>query len=126
MIGVSVLAAAMLQPAHERLIPAFFTGERLLEICSGPNRGQCWMYVAGVMDGMFHAETRNDRRTLCGGVELTNRKAAELAVELLREQPELQVKAAAVTVEMALRSHLPCEIDGPALPGHGDDRGPAR
>jgi hypothetical protein len=109
MIGVLTLfAAAAVQP-EDKVIPAFFTGERFLEICSESDAGQCWMYVAGVLDGIFHAESSHETQSICGGKRL--RKAAEIVVQFLRERPELQRKAAAVIVEMALRSRLPCSDD---------------
>jgi hypothetical protein len=92
------------------LIPAFFTGERLLEICSRPNAGQCSMYVAGVVDGVFHAETNKSARSLCSG-DMTNREAAKIVTDYLREHPEVQKQAAAVAVELALTPEIGCDAD---------------
>lgn len=52
--------------AEPPMIPAFFTGERLYEICVGPNKPQCWMYVAGVIDATFEAEASGPERSICG------------------------------------------------------------
>ncbi len=101
-----LLTAAAAQEESAPLIPAFFTGERLYEICSRPNGGQCSMYVAGVVDGVFHSET-GEARTLCSG-DMTNREAAKVVTEYLRENPDIRQHAAAVAVELALKPHLGC------------------
>jgi hypothetical protein len=108
MIAAMLLLATADPPNGDHMIPAFFTGERLLEVCATPANGHCSMYVAGVIDGVFHAQADLSERTLCGGSALTNREAAKLVVQFLREQPELRSKAAAVTVDLALRAHLAC------------------
>src|SRR5688572_23202969 len=51
--------------AQPPLIPAFFTGEKLYRICNRPNGGQCSMYVAGVLDGLFYARSRGGPPTVC-------------------------------------------------------------
>jgi hypothetical protein len=104
-----LLAAA--QPAGEdaRLIPAFFTGERLYEICAGPEEAQCWMYVAGVLDGVFEAETGAER-TICA-TQISNRDAAKLVMDYLRENKDMRPKAAAVAVQNAVKSKLACPAD---------------
>ena len=104
---LALLAAGEAQVDSAPLIPAFFTGERLYEICSRPNAGQCSMYVAGVLDGVFEAETRANSRSICGA-DLSNREAAERVVSYLRENASVHDKAAAVVVKLALRSDLEC------------------
>ena len=99
-------SAAVQADVDAPMIPAFFTGERLYEICTGTNEPQCWMYVAGVLDGIFHAEAAQDR-TLCRA-EISNREAAELVTEYLRNNAAMRSKAAAVSVEHALKSKLAC------------------
>jgi hypothetical protein len=103
----SLLALAAAQGSEPPLIPAFFTGERLLEICTQQNVALCSMYVAGVTDGIFHAET-GDQRTLCTG-DLTNRDARKIVTDYLRDNPEVRVHAAAVAVELALKPLIGCK-----------------
>lgn len=103
--GLLALLAA--DGAEEQLIPAYFTGERLLEICLGPNPGQCSMYVAGVADGIFHAET-GEPRTLCSG-DLNNRDARKVVTNYLLEHPEIRAHAAAGIVEFALEPLIGCD-----------------
>ena len=98
------------QPADGPVIPAFFTGERLYEICTGEDSAHCWMYVAGVLDGVFEMESASDKRSLCP-TRLTNRDAATRVTEFLRENPQFRSRAAAVGVKEALRSELPCDED---------------
>lgn len=88
------------------VIPAFFTGDRLLEICTQQNVGLCSMYVAGVTDGIFHAET-GEQRTLCRG-DLTNRDARRIVTDYLRDHPEVREHAAAVAVQLALKPMIGC------------------
>jgi hypothetical protein len=106
-----MLVAASLQTDAPAVIPAFFTGERLLNICTGDYPGQCWMYVAGVLDGFFLAESNNEERSICGG-RLTNRDAAALVTSYLKDNPGMLEKAAAVAVKAALESELPCTKEG--------------
>lgn len=106
---LGLLALAASEPQEPPLIPAFFTGERLLEICTRQNVGLCSMYVAGVADGIFHAET-GDQRTLCRG-NLTNREAREVVTDYLRENPEVRPHAAAVAVQFALKPVIGCNDD---------------
>jgi hypothetical protein len=100
------LALVAANDAEPPLIPAFFTGDRLLEICMGPNPGQCSMYVAGVADGIFHAET-GEARTLCSG-DLNNRDARKIVTDYLLEHPQVREHAAAVAVELALKPMIGC------------------
>jgi hypothetical protein len=92
------------------MIPAFFTGERLYEICAGPNEGQCWMYVAGVIDGVFEAEADASKPSICRS-EITNRDAAERVTHFLRENEAIRHKAAAVAVKLALQAELACKAE---------------
>lgn len=108
MIAALLLLASAPDTAREDVIPAFFTAGRLYEICSRPNDGKCSMYVAGVLDGVFHAQA-GVKPSLCGGYEIDTREAAEVVVDFLRRRPELHDKAAAVTVDLALRERLACQ-----------------
>lgn len=65
------------------------------------------MYVAGVADGIFHAESGGDR-TLCRG-DLNNREARIIVTEYLRENPDAREFAAAVAVEQALKPLIGCD-----------------
>ena len=106
-----MLANAATSPGEAApLIPAFFTGERLYEICTGPNEPQCWMYVAGVLDGTFEAESSAEAPTICR-TDITNRDAAERVVEYLRDNEDIRRKAAAVAVKAALIPVLACAPD---------------
>jgi hypothetical protein len=107
MMAALLLANTPVLP-HAEMIPAFFTGDRLLEVCMEPNDGRCAMYVAGVLDGVFHAQADAHDRSICGGNELDTREASRLVVQFLQDRPELRSKAAAVVVDLALRSRLPC------------------
>ena len=95
------------QASSGPVIPAFFTGERLYGICTGDDPGQCWMYVAGVLDGVFEAESAAGTRSICPA-RLTNREAAERVTIFLRENSEFRSRAAAVGVKAALQSNLEC------------------
>ncbi|WP_129791341.1 Rap1a/Tai family immunity protein [Sphingosinicella sp. CPCC 101087] len=89
------------------LIPAFFTGQSLYEICSRPNGGQCSMYVAGVLDGLFYAGSRDAEPLLCPA-PLNNRQAAELVTDYLESHPDMLPRAAALGVRQALAERLEC------------------
>jgi hypothetical protein len=105
-----LLSGGVSDVADAPMIPAFFTGERLYEVCAGPDETQCWMYVAGVLDGVFETETGTQKRTICGA-EITNREAANRVTAYLRENEAIREKAAAVVVRMALQSELACTAD---------------
>jgi hypothetical protein len=92
----------------EEPTPAFFTGERLFEICSRTNYGQCSMYVAGVVDGIFFADGENGGQSLCRG-KLTNQEAAKLVLNELMNDNSLRVLSAAAAVKAALADTLSCE-----------------
>lgn len=106
-ISLGLLALALAPGDGTPLIPAYFTGERLLKICTEQNVGLCSMYVAGVADGIFHAETGKSR-TLCRG-DLTNRDARKIVTDYLRAHPELRELAAAVVVQLALEPSIGCD-----------------
>jgi hypothetical protein len=95
------------------LIPAFFTGQTLYEICSRPNGGQCSMYVAGVLDGLFYAGSRDAEPLLCPA-PLNNRQAAELVTEYLENHPDMLPRAAALGVRQALAERLECREEAEA------------
>lgn len=80
----------------------------MLEICIGPDPGQCSMYVAGVADGIFHSETGGPR-TLCSG-DLNNRDARKVVTDYLLEHPEIRGHAAATVVELALKPLIGCDV----------------
>lgn len=90
--------------------PAFFSGERLLEICRRQNYGQCSMYVAGVVDGMFFVDGENGSQSLCRA-QMTNRRAARLVTRLLEEDGALRGLSAAAAVQAAMASPLGCTSD---------------
>ena len=106
MPGFLLLVAAQAS-AEPPLIPAFFTGESLYEICTRPNAGQCSMYVAGVVDGLFYANSEHGGPSLCRG-PLDNREAADLVVRYLEANPGVRSAAAAVGVRQALAERLNC------------------
>ena len=105
LVGLLLAAAPV---ADAPMIPAFFTGERLYEICSRPNAGQCSMYVAGVLDGVFLTRSKFGGLALCPQ-PMNNRDAATAVVGLLASKPELRPHAAAVAVREALSGKLDCE-----------------
>ena len=112
MNGLLVLMAmAAPQPQGEPLIPAFFTGEKLFELCTSSEDSHCWMYVAGVLDGVFHTQGKDEPRTLCGGNLTNNRDAAAVVVAYLRENPNVRRQAAAVAVEKALAQRVGCSMN---------------
>ena len=102
-----LLGAAAQAPAEAPLIPAFFTAETLYDICTRPNHGQCSMYVAGVIDGVFLIESRADEPTICRA-PITNQKAAELVTAYLAAHPERRAESAASAVKRAVADALPC------------------
>ncbi len=106
-----ILLLALQTPAEPPLIPAFFTAEGLHEICRRPNAGQCSMYVAGVLDGLFYASSRSNAPELCPK-PINNREAAALVGEFLASNPEMRPRAAALAVREALSERLGC--DGPS------------
>ena len=93
--------------AQPPLIPAFFTGESLYRICSRPNGGQCSMYVAGVLDGIFYARSRGAGPSICPA-SINNREAAELVTDYLERHPDMLPRAAALGVRQALAQRLEC------------------
>lgn len=103
-------SAASTGISESPMIPAFFTGGRLYEICAGPNEGQCWMYVSGVIDGAFEAEADASKPSICRS-EITNRDAAQRVTDFLRENEAIRHKAAAVAVKLALRAELACSSE---------------
>lgn len=96
------------------LIPSFFTAEALYEICRRPNGGQCSMYVAGALDGMFYARSRGGP-PLCPE-RMNNREAADRVLDYLENNPELRDRAAAVAVRQALAPLLDCGREEEDLP----------
>src|SRR3546814_2170797 len=52
-------------PEEAPLIPAFFTAQTLYDICKRPNAGQCSMYVAGKLDGVFFMDAAQESRSFC-------------------------------------------------------------
>ena len=90
------------------MIPAFFTGESLYRICNRPNGGQCSMYVAGVLDGLFYARSRGAPPTLCPA-PINNREAAEIVTDYLQRHPDMLPRAAALGVRQALAERLSCD-----------------
>jgi hypothetical protein len=107
----AAMLASTPEQAQMRMIPAFFTGQRLYDICVGPNEPQCWMYVAGVVDAVFEAETNASDRTLCRS-NITNRDAAERVTRYLQENEAVRPKAAAIAVKRALQPGLGCSDEG--------------
>lgn len=103
---IITLALAVAQPVAPP-VPAFFTGERLYEICRGPNDGKCSMYIAGVVDGVFLAELDAPGNTLCRA-ELNTRDAARIVTDYLANHPGYRQSAAAVGVRRAIRAALAC------------------
>lgn len=101
------LGAAAQAAAAPPLIPAFFTAQRLYDICTRPNHGQCSMYVAGVIDGIFLIEARTGEPTICRA-PITNQKAAELVIAYLEAHPERRAESAASAVKAAVADALPC------------------
>lgn len=110
-IALGAFIASSQAAAGPAMIPAFFTGERLYEICIGPNEPQCWMYVAGVIDATFEAEANGSDRSICRS-EMTNRDAAARVTHYLRENEAVRPKAAAIAVKAALQSDLACSAEG--------------
>jgi len=102
-----LLGAAAQAPVEPPLIPAFFTAQTLYEICTRPNHGQCSMYVAGVIDGVFLIEARTGEATICRAA-ITNQKAAELVTAYLEAHPERRAESAASAVKSAVADALPC------------------
>ena len=115
LLVIALMAGTAQEPAY---IPAFFTGERLLRICSEPNAGQCSMYVAGALDGIFHAEAGDPDKGIWGGADMSNQEAAEIVTRFLRDHPAMRGKAAAVAVEQVLQERLKCpDNEGGTLAG---------
>lgn len=112
MSSVILLLMATQAQAQAPLIPAFFTGGQLSEICSRPNGGQCSMYVAGVVDGLFYARSRAGTPALCPS-QLNNREAAEVVAHYLVDRPDRHDSAAALVVREALAGRLDC--GGPSI-----------
>ncbi|HVI98151.1 MAG TPA: Rap1a/Tai family immunity protein [Sphingomonas sp.] len=107
-----MLGAAAQTPAEPPLIPAFFTAQTLYDICTRPNHGQCSMYVAGVIDGVFLTEARTAEPTICRAA-ITNQKAAELVTAYLTAHPERRAESAASAVKAAVADALPCNATEP-------------
>ena len=101
-----VIAGAIL--AEPPLIPAFFTADRLDTMCRRPDDGNCLMYVAGAMDGIFYVRF-NERPVLLCPTAMTNRQVAVLFMEYLDKNPEDRKLAAAAAVRRAVASKIECE-----------------
>lgn len=108
MTGVIFLLLAVQAEPQPPLIPAFFTGATLHEICSRPNAGQCSMYVAGVLDGLFYARSRDGSPDFCPA-PMNNQEAADLVTTFLAERRDMHPRAAALVVREALADRLSCE-----------------
>jgi hypothetical protein len=108
MLATLLLLALQNQTEPEApLIPAFFTGQALYDICNRPNSGQCSMYVAGVLDGLFYAGSKEGGQSLCAS-RINNREAADIVTRYLTQNPQMRARAAAVGVEQALSTRLQC------------------
>lgn len=105
-VGMAGLLLAAAQAEEPPIIPAFFTGESLLEICERPNAGQCSMYVVGVLDGVFLL--RENRICL---PKMNNRDAALIVTRYLEDNPAERPVAAASVVASALEDRFPCGRD---------------
>ena len=115
--SVILLLLAAQASAEPPLIPAFFTGERLHEICGRPNAGQCSMYVAGVIDGLFYARSRAGGPELCPA-RISNQDAADVVTAFLAERTDRHPRAAAFVVREALANRLECEAGAQGLTAH--------
>jgi hypothetical protein len=109
MLGALALTGSAQQATDLPMIPAFFRGEAIYQICQQPNRGQCSMYVAGVLDGMFYARSRGGPR-LCPSA-MNNREAADIVIAYLEENPEMRSRAASAVVRSALADRLACNSE---------------
>ena len=94
-------------PAEAPLIPAFFTAQTLYDICRRPNAGQCSMYVAGTLDGVFFMDAAQESRSFCLP-PTTNREVADTVVDYLGTHPDILEKAAAAVVHEAVALKYPC------------------
>jgi hypothetical protein len=115
--GLLMFLASGASASQAPVIPAFFTGQRLYEICTEEVSPRCWMYVAGVLDGVFEAETAAASRSICAA-RLNNRDAAQRVIHFLRDNPGYRTRAAAVGVKAALRSDLACNSNQLAKSDH--------
>lgn len=105
---VAAAQAATPAPAPEPpLIPTFFTGERLYELCRQSQPGFCSMYVVGVLDGIFLSDQQNGRRTTCP-TSLTNREAARIVTDYLGRNAAIRPRAASVGITRAMVERFPC------------------
>lgn len=107
---LNVLVALAMRAPAEPIIPAFFTGLTLHEICRDHDPGHCSMYVAGILDGIFYADTSKADVKLCPA-RLTNAEAAAIIVTRLREEPDLLRRAAAIVVRTALAKRFACRTE---------------
>jgi hypothetical protein len=105
MIMTLALAAAQVDAPP---VPAFFTGERLYEICRHPSDGKCSMYIAGVVDGVFLSELDAPGNTLCRA-KLNTRDAARIVTDYLADHPGYLQTAAAAGVREAISTALTCD-----------------
>ena len=108
MTNAFLLLIGLQSAAEPPLIPAFFTGETLHAICARPNGGQCSMYVAGVLDGLFYARSRGSGPPICPSA-MNNRQAADIVTRYLAEDPARRGRAAALLVREALAERLDCD-----------------
>ena len=74
-------------------------GEALYEICRGPNAGQCSMYVAGVLDGLFYARSRDGSPDFCPA-PMNNHDAASVLPPLETRIVERPVQRAVVVAQL--------------------------
>lgn len=105
--AVPAVPPAPAAPEEAPLIPAFFTAQTLYDICKRPNAGQCSMYVAGTLDGVFFMDAAQESRSFCLP-PTTNRKVADAVVGYLEAHPDVLEKAAAAVVHEAVAQMYPC------------------
>lgn len=107
LIGLALSQATLPTPEPPPLIPAFFTAQTLFDICKRPNAGQCSMYVAGMLDGVFFMDAARESRSFCLP-PTTNREVSDAVVDYLEAHPDVREKAAAAVIHEAVAQMYPC------------------
>ena len=113
-LRVLVLAAGVLCPASgsaQDQLPAFVTGNRLLEICTPVQTPSCYAYVEGATDAFqstFSALHMQQHALFCLPQGVTSRQLVDIATNYLRDHPEQRHTVASANVALAFANAFPC------------------
>jgi hypothetical protein len=86
------------------------TGARLLSFCQGSaSKELCSIYIAGVNDGFFGAQTLAQQGRVSCILPIDGHQAVMIVEKYMREHPDELHEAADILVVAALISTFPCK-----------------